>query len=221
MARARSHLTYANVMASVALFVALGGGAYAAIKVPKNSVGTRQIKNKAVTPAKVAPKTIALFKGEKGDRGPQGLQGIQGPQGPQGLQGSQGDTGPQGPGATTFTKTLAEGTSSTSLATLSNGVTVSGQCGFSGQVQISLSVSNVSDVVNFVGEFDRFVSDSDVVKYDNAIANPLSFSDNTAVLLDGLVRDQGTGSKFARIDVSGSGGSGNPCSFQGMVIPSA
>ena len=47
------HLSYANVMATIAVFIALGGASYAAIKVPKNSVGTRQLKNGAVTGAKV------------------------------------------------------------------------------------------------------------------------------------------------------------------------
>jgi hypothetical protein len=62
--------TYANVAATLALFVALSGTAYAAVKLPANSVGTKQLKNKAVTPAKVAPKTIARFKGQRGPQGP-------------------------------------------------------------------------------------------------------------------------------------------------------
>lgn len=49
----RGKLTYANVMATVAVFIALGGAGYAAVKLPKNSVGTRQIKNHAVTGAKI------------------------------------------------------------------------------------------------------------------------------------------------------------------------
>ena len=36
----RRHLTYANVVASLALFLALGGAAYAATQLPQNSVGT-------------------------------------------------------------------------------------------------------------------------------------------------------------------------------------
>lgn len=48
-----SRLTYANVVATAALFIALGGGAYAAFKVPKNSVGTKQLKNGAVTNKKL------------------------------------------------------------------------------------------------------------------------------------------------------------------------
>ena len=42
-------LSYANVMATIAVFIALGGGAYAALKVPKDSVGNKQLKNNAVT----------------------------------------------------------------------------------------------------------------------------------------------------------------------------
>ena len=47
------HLSYANVMATVAVFIALGGGAYAATALPKNSVGATQLRNDAVSSAKV------------------------------------------------------------------------------------------------------------------------------------------------------------------------
>ena len=43
----------AMVVALVALFVAMGGASYAAIKIPKNSVGTKQLKNNAVTTQKI------------------------------------------------------------------------------------------------------------------------------------------------------------------------
>jgi hypothetical protein len=46
----RPKLTYANVIATIALFVALGGAAVAA-GLPKNSVGTKQLKRGAVTTA--------------------------------------------------------------------------------------------------------------------------------------------------------------------------
>jgi hypothetical protein len=52
--RLRGKLTYANVMATVAVFVALGGASYAATELPRNSVGTAQIKEAAVTPAKLS-----------------------------------------------------------------------------------------------------------------------------------------------------------------------
>ncbi|HVO54167.1 MAG TPA: hypothetical protein VMT37_07130 [Solirubrobacterales bacterium] len=53
MKRIVGKLTYANVMATVAVFIALGGASYAAFKLPKNSVGTKQIKNNAITAAKI------------------------------------------------------------------------------------------------------------------------------------------------------------------------
>jgi hypothetical protein len=50
----RSKLTYANVMSTIAVFLLLGGGAaFAASKLAKNSVGTKQIKKNAVTTAKI------------------------------------------------------------------------------------------------------------------------------------------------------------------------
>ncbi len=51
--RIRTRLTYANVISTACLFILLGGGAYAATKLPKNSVGTAQLKKSAVTGAKV------------------------------------------------------------------------------------------------------------------------------------------------------------------------
>ena len=90
----RSRVTYANVIATLALFLALGGGAYAAFKLPANSVGSRQLKSKAVTPSKVAANTIRLFRGQTGAIGIRGLQGPDGGKGPQGDRGVQGPAGP-------------------------------------------------------------------------------------------------------------------------------
>ena len=46
------------VISLVALFFALGGASYAAMTIPNNSVGTKQIRNNAVTYQKIAPGTI-------------------------------------------------------------------------------------------------------------------------------------------------------------------
>jgi hypothetical protein len=53
LARARAHLTYANVVATLALFVALGGSAYAAIH-----IGSRQIKNRSIRQIDVHKNTL-------------------------------------------------------------------------------------------------------------------------------------------------------------------
>jgi hypothetical protein len=96
----RRHLTYANVAASLALFLALGGAAYAATQLPKNSVGTNQIRKEAVTAAKIAKKTRRQLQGARGPQGPQGPQGKTGKTGAKGATGARGAQGNTGaPGA--------------------------------------------------------------------------------------------------------------------------
>src|ERR1700760_1641970 len=91
MKRLRSRLTYANVISTLCLFLVLGGGAYAATKLPKNSVGTRQIRAGAVTPPKLSAAAKAALTG------PQGAQGALGPRGPEGEAGPRGFEGQRGP----------------------------------------------------------------------------------------------------------------------------
>lgn len=57
MNRIVSHLR-GNAVAYLALFIALGGSSYAAFVLPANSVGTKQIRNHAITPIKLDPKRI-------------------------------------------------------------------------------------------------------------------------------------------------------------------
>jgi hypothetical protein len=105
------HLTFANVIACVALFVALGGAGYAATRLPRNSVGTRQLKKGAVTPAKLnsaAKATLTGPKGAAGATGPAGAPGPAGAQGPKGDRGERGEKGERGePGP--FPEPLASG----------------------------------------------------------------------------------------------------------------
>ena len=65
----------------LALFVALGGTSYAAVKLPRNSVGTAQIKNRAVTQTKLSTATVKALKGAKGDKGVTGATGAAGAKG--------------------------------------------------------------------------------------------------------------------------------------------
>jgi hypothetical protein len=66
MQRIRPRLTFANVVSCIALFVALGGVGYAATHLPKNSVGTKQIKKNAVTTAKIKKHAITTAKIKNG-----------------------------------------------------------------------------------------------------------------------------------------------------------
>jgi hypothetical protein len=104
LAKVRAAATYANVIATLALFLALGGGAYAALKLPKASVGTKQLKNGAVVSSKVGDQSLLAkdFKAGQLPAGPAGPAGSTGAQGPQGVQGLQGETGAQGNAATSL-----------------------------------------------------------------------------------------------------------------------
>jgi hypothetical protein len=66
----RRHLTYANVIATLALFLVLSGGAaYAAGKIGKSSVGTKQLKNASVTTAKLKNGAVTGVKVAVGSLG--------------------------------------------------------------------------------------------------------------------------------------------------------
>lgn len=117
MSRLRSQLSVANVLATIAVILALGGTGYAA-----SLIGTDQLENGAVTASKLrkgavtgahvrrgtltwrhltppARATASRAKGAvgpQGETGPAGAQGLRGEAGPQGPQGPQGETGPTG-----------------------------------------------------------------------------------------------------------------------------
>ena len=87
----------------LALMIALGGTSYAAVDLPRGSVGgsqlrngavsTEKLRNGAVTAAKVKAHTL-LAKDFKSGQLPAGTRGPTGATGPQGAQGGQGEPGP-------------------------------------------------------------------------------------------------------------------------------
>ena len=90
MLRVRRKLTYANVIATLALFLVLAGGsAFAASQFGKETIGSRALKKEAVTPAKLSSKAKAALTGPAGAKG---ATGAQGPQGAQGAAGAPGAT---------------------------------------------------------------------------------------------------------------------------------
>lgn len=91
-----SRLTYSNAMSTIAVFLALGGGAYAAVTLPKDSVGAKQIKANAISSPKVKNGSLRARDFATGQL-PAGTRGAQGIQGPQGVAGPAGAAGPTGP----------------------------------------------------------------------------------------------------------------------------
>jgi hypothetical protein len=133
MPRLRLHrLSPSMVVASLALLVALGGTSVAAVAVavPRNSVGTLQLRNNAVNSLKVKNGSLlradfragSIPRGRAGARGPAGPAGPQGPAGPAGPAGAAGLASP-GYVAEVLSQTSnnATSTTDTSFTNLSNG----------------------------------------------------------------------------------------------------
>lgn len=82
-------LSYANATATLALFIALGGTSYAAIQIPRNSVGatqlragavaSREIKDRSIRVTDITPAARTSLRGKTGAAGPPGGQGPAGP----------------------------------------------------------------------------------------------------------------------------------------------
>jgi hypothetical protein len=100
-AQIRRHLSFANVTSLMALFFAMGGTGYA-LTIPRNSVGTKQIKKggvansdmrtNAVTGSKVKNRSLLASDFALGQlpTGPAGATGAAGPTGSQGATGVVG-----------------------------------------------------------------------------------------------------------------------------------
>src|SRR5215217_7097108 len=97
----------ALAIAWLALAVALGGVGYAAATLPKNSVGSAQLRRNAVSAPKVRDRTLKRAdlsaKAAAALRGGRGAAGLPGERGPAGGAGADGVPGPRGP-ASVLTK---------------------------------------------------------------------------------------------------------------------
>jgi hypothetical protein len=89
----RRHLTYSNVIATLALFIALGGSSYAAIKITG-----RNVTNGSLTGKDIKKRSVPLNRLTRAlPAGRQGLKGDPGAKGDKGDKGDRGDVGPAGP----------------------------------------------------------------------------------------------------------------------------
>jgi len=121
----------AMVVACLALLVALTGTGVAAVSqiVPRNSVGSAQLKSNAVVSAKVKNRSLLALDFKAGQL-PAGPPGAAGPAGPAGAAGPAGPAGPAG----TVTRLTAVVNASGSLAR-SQGTTSAGHVG-TGQYEV-------------------------------------------------------------------------------------
>ena len=89
-------------VAYLALFVALGGSAYAAVTVTGENIKdatitARDVKNQSLGKNKLTPAAVRSLAGKRGPAGPQGAAGDRGRNGEPGPAGRKGDPGPAGP----------------------------------------------------------------------------------------------------------------------------
>jgi hypothetical protein len=89
----RPAFTYANIMSTLGVFIALGGTSWAVTQLPRNSVGAVQLRSNSVSGVKVRDGSLSAADFSPGAlvRGPRGADG---PAGPSGQQGSAGPRGP-------------------------------------------------------------------------------------------------------------------------------
>ena len=106
--RAAGHLTYSNVLATVAMFAAMGGGAYAVTAIPTTGGVVYGCFHKKKGSLRVVKQGKRCKKGERaiswnvrGPAGPQGGAGSQGPSGNPGSAGTAGGVGATGPSGAT------------------------------------------------------------------------------------------------------------------------
>ena len=108
MQRIRPRLSFASVTSLIAIFVALGGTGYAAITLPNNSIGAKQIKKNGVGGAEI--RKNAVRSGEVRNRALRAVDFAVGqlPAGPQGVQGIQGARGTFGDITVQFEQAAAD-----------------------------------------------------------------------------------------------------------------
>lgn len=195
----RERLTFANVVACIALFVSLGGVGYAAVALPTNSVGPKQLKRGAVTPAKLSAASKQALVGATGAVGPVGTHGLDGAQ------------GPQGPGAISFEIPVSN--ISGPIRTF-NGVNIYGSCSASnGSIgltpQPQAATLNASGYATINGTFFQI---------KEVEAGGGTFGSGTAsMVIDAIARNVTFGPAFAHFDVSLKA---PDCVARGTITPS-
>lgn len=139
----------ATIIATIALFVALSGTSYAISQLPRNSVGTPQLKRNAVTGAKVKDGSLSARDFATGTL-------VTGATGPAGPKGDTGATGPAGPTASASAMDDDNGTQAMSGTTL-YGILDTGDAGQSGPLTVTVPtrITATASVVVYKRDIDH------------------------------------------------------------------
>lgn len=200
MRRVRARLTYANVVATLALLFAMSGGAIAASHYAISS--TKQIKPSVLK--KLRGKTGR--PGAVGAKGTAGSTGAPGAPGITGLVGPRGESGPQSLGAINVDTTIPSG--SPMLVSL-DGISIESQCG--ADVDLAIEPTHGGEIQMAGTEsLDGFFGPA-------PIGGSTTIAAEKSVDLDAIGRDS-TEKSFARFDLHGQK-EGTACHYWGVAMP--
>lgn len=192
-------------ISSVALFVALGGTAYASGLIPGS-----QIKNHSIPAKKLTASAIESLHGQRGPQGPQGPQGVQGPKGD---AGPKGDTGPQGPGAISFIKGDVPADNTNHVVTTIDGLDVFYGC-FGTGVQVGLQVHSGGDTVFASGD----KAQNGTLTSLQLSATAFDATGSSTANLD-VIAWAGSVGTISRFDLGGFFNGGDACNVWGLITP--
>jgi hypothetical protein len=215
-------MTYANVLASGAMFIALGGGAYAATG---GFVGSKGTVHGCVSPAesgekgelriiksgqKCAQGETALSFNTKGSRGARGKAGVAGKPGAPGAEGKEGKQGPPGiSGQTRWGNVLVEKGHETLLAEVGHFKFI-GRCESGGS---AVTVKETTTEGNSIEDEDSYRT------YDRTFNVGVEVTGDEDYDEAGYERDNTTGLTLQYLDYSFDAGKAdeNACEFQGTI----
>lgn len=231
------HLSHTAVVAYLALFLGLGGGALAAsgsftgsggqIHGCVKSTGVLTVLKPPTTSCPAGKTGIAWNqKGPRGAQGLRGLQGIPGIQGAQGQQGPKGDTGSQGiqgaqglqgpkgdpgPGAISIPITHMDPNTTVSGQLIVDGIDIYAQCA-GGKITVGVAPYGGSTVY-VSGET---ADDSYLAEINTSASGLVSASGNVTANFDVIATVNGT---WVRIDLGGYLSGTSACNYWGLIIP--
>jgi hypothetical protein len=191
----------ASAISVIALFVALGGTAYAS-----GLISGSQIKNHSIPAKKLTKEAFTSLHGQRGPTGPPG------PKGAAGAPGQKGDTGPQGPGAISLMKSDVPDDGLIPVLATIGGIDVDYECE-PGFVVLYL-FPHSGDTEYLSGDY---ASNGTLKSVQTSTSVNFDVSGSTTVNLD-VIAWAGSVGTISRFDLGGYD-SGTACNIWGLITP--
>jgi hypothetical protein len=205
--RLRPRLNHTTVVAYLALFVALGGGALAASKSFVDSNGQLH--------ACVSKKgKVKLVKSAKSKCPKKNSKVAWSQTGPAGKPGTPGKTGPQGPGAISLNVPAYNGTTYKTVATV-GGLDLKLRCGSFVSIELAPSAPSPGGVLA-----EGYESQNDAPPQVDDTSSATYTGNSDTDFLNSLIARPANISKWTHFDLIAHRDAGdNSCTLRGMIIP--